>query len=390
MTIATLPPSARDIPLTRLPALDAMRVVAATAVLSTHAAFQTGTAARGPVGAVLARMDCGVAVFFVLSGFLLYRPWAVAAQFDARRPKASAYLLHRALRILPAYWLVVVVALTLMPANIAATPRQWVAQLLLVQIYAPGLLSEGLTQMWSLATEVAFYLILPLLALAITTVGRVVGQLRAVIAGSIVMLVVGIYWQILSHSAGRPSYWSFWLPGYLAWFGAGMLLAALVERLLAPGELPSWGSTLRSLAASPGTCWATAGALLLLAANPIAGPRAFEAAQTPGAAVVKNLLYLVIAVLVVLPAALPSERPGLFLRITSGGVAHRLGEVSYGMFLWHLILLSTAFQVLGLHEFAGGFLAVFALTWTWTVAVSFTSWSILERPFLRLKRRVPL
>ena len=380
----------QDAALRRLPGLDSMRVVAATAVISTHVAFQTGTVPDGPIGAVLARMDCGVAVFFVLSGFLLYRPWAAAVQLGLPRPRTSAYLWRRALRILPAYWLTVVVALSLMPTNAGTTARQWVAQLLLVQIYAPNLLSEGLTQMWSLATEVAFYLVLPLLAAGVARTSRALAPVSAMAVWAAAMLGVAVGWQVFAHGPGRAAYWGFWLPGYMAWFGAGMLLAAVVERLLLPAKPPAWASGLRALAAAPGTCWSAAGAVLLLAATPIAGPRAFESLQTPGGAVAKNLLYLVIALLVVLPAALPSERPGRFLQVTSSRLAHRLGEVSYGMFLWHLIVLSTVFQVLGLRQFSGSFLAVFALTWTWTVAVSFVSWSTLERPFLRLKRHVPL
>ena len=55
-----------------VPALDGLRAVAAGAVLLTHVAFRTGQTQAGAGGAVLARLDVGVAVFFVLSGFLLY------------------------------------------------------------------------------------------------------------------------------------------------------------------------------------------------------------------------------------------------------------------------------------------------------------------------------
>ena len=77
-----------------VPALDGLRAVAAGAVLLTHVAFRTGQTQAGAGGAVLARFDAGVAVFFVLSGFLLY---------PATRP-LGRYALRRAARILPAYW----------------------------------------------------------------------------------------------------------------------------------------------------------------------------------------------------------------------------------------------------------------------------------------------
>src|SRR6266516_1997197 len=96
-----------------LPMLDGLRAVAALAVLLTHVAFQTGEVARAAGGAVLARLDAGVAVFFVLSGFLLYRPYALARASGTPRPSIRRYVLRRAARILPAYWLALgAVALT--------------------------------------------------------------------------------------------------------------------------------------------------------------------------------------------------------------------------------------------------------------------------------------
>ena len=56
------------------PALNAVRAAGAIMVLLTHAAFNTGRINDGWVGAMLARFDFGVTLFFVLSGFLLSRP----------------------------------------------------------------------------------------------------------------------------------------------------------------------------------------------------------------------------------------------------------------------------------------------------------------------------
>ena len=63
----------------RFPALNAVRAVGALMVVLTHAAFNTGRINDGWVGAALARFDFGVTLFFVLSGFLLSRPWFLAA-----------------------------------------------------------------------------------------------------------------------------------------------------------------------------------------------------------------------------------------------------------------------------------------------------------------------
>ena len=69
----------------RVPALTGMRAVAALLVVGTHAAFATGKLTHGYLGAIYARLEIGVAIFFVLSGFLLFRPWVLAAASGTHR-----------------------------------------------------------------------------------------------------------------------------------------------------------------------------------------------------------------------------------------------------------------------------------------------------------------
>src|SRR5262249_17296373 len=139
--------------------LDGLRALAAILVVATHVGFQTGASFHGAFGAVLARCDIGVALFFVLSGFLLTRPWLAGRP---EPPSTKVYAVRRAARILPAYWIALTVVLL---STARGTPPQGIARnLLLVQTYAGPLLS-GFTQTWSLCTEVAFYVVLPFIAL---------------------------------------------------------------------------------------------------------------------------------------------------------------------------------------------------------------------------------
>ena len=92
----------------RFPLLDGMRAMAAGSILVTHVAGRTFNTPNA-LGAYTARLNMGVAFFFVLSGFLLYRPF-VAARFAGRRASPDSRLRAPACAaIVPAYWLALIV-----------------------------------------------------------------------------------------------------------------------------------------------------------------------------------------------------------------------------------------------------------------------------------------
>lgn len=85
------------------PCFDGLRAIAAGAVLLHHAGFATGYSGSGRFGQLTAHGDAGVSIFFLISGFLLYRPF-VNAHLSGRSPtSADRFLWRRALRILPGY-----------------------------------------------------------------------------------------------------------------------------------------------------------------------------------------------------------------------------------------------------------------------------------------------
>ncbi|MCY0609752.1 hypothetical protein OVV29_29835, partial [Klebsiella pneumoniae] len=105
--------------------------------------------------------------------------------------------------------------------------------LTLTQIYTDGYLGaflhQGLTQMWSLAVEVAFYLALPALAyLLLVLVCRRRWQPRLLLATMAGLTMISPAWLILVHNTHwMPDGARLWLPTYLAWFVGGMMLAVL-------------------------------------------------------------------------------------------------------------------------------------------------------------------
>lgn len=371
------------------PVLDTLRAVGALAVLTTHTAFWAGSyTTHGYIGAFLARLDVGVALFFVLSGFLLARPHLAAARTRSGPPPLGAYVRHRIWRIAPLALVTVALALTLVEGAQSVPWREKLAALTLTSIYTvDNGFPPGITHLWSLATEIAFYVALPLVMLvAVGRGGRAglrPGRLLAVVAGSVAVSVV---WFLALPALephvtfGQPH---LWLPGYLAWFGAGIGLAAAYE-LGAEGRGGRVVAALRGLAAQPGVCWGLAVGLLLVAATPVAGP-SMLAATTPDAHVVKTLLYTVIATLVVLTGVFPSS-PG-YTRALSHPAARRLGVVSYGIFCLHLPVLHLVMWTTGWPQFEGRFLAIWGVTLVISYVAAEASYRWIEAPAQRFARR---
>ena len=377
------PPGAVPAP-PRLPALDALRAVGAAAVVGTHVGFATGatTANLAWAGGLLARLDVGVAIFFVLSGFLLFRPYAYAAAHGRPRPLARRYLWRRALRILPAYWLTVAVCLVVLPGNADTSRVDWLRFATLTQIYAPGHLREGLGHTWSLATEALFYLLLPLLAGPALGTGWRPGRTCAILcAGG--ALVTGGWLAAMVAGVLDMGLHTMWLPAFATWFAAGMALAT-VHVAVEAGSTPGRWWPVTEAAQAPVTCWALAAGLFVIAATPLTGPRDL-AEPTPGQFGIRMVLFLGVAVAVVLPVAFAG--PGPVRSGLSSPVARWLGTVSYGLFLWHplalTLLLHPGRGTGSLGDLARGYLSTMAVA----LLLATLSWYVVERPVRRLGGR---
>jgi len=370
----------------RFACLNGLRALAATAVITTHVGFQTGTTVRGgATGAVLSRLDFGVALFFVLSGFLLARPYVLTAATGTARPATGVYLWRRALRILPTYWLAVVAAFVLVQGNSALPAGTWLRQLTLTQIYRHDLARvPALTQMWSLCVEVAFYLVLPGLARLITH--RLCGggwYPRRLLAAAGAMILVAPAWLVAIRLADQSTaaMLNAWLPAYLSWFGAGLALAVLSVAC----ETRRWPPAVRldRLARETGTWWLGAAALFIVASTPVAGPRLLDF-PSAGAAVTKNLLYAAAATCLVLPLVLGGSG-GTIRRVLSHRTANYFGELSYAMFCIHLIVIELVYSGLDTGPFHGRFGTVWLLTVLGTLALSAAVYRWLESPLRRFR-----
>lgn len=374
----------------RLSALEGLRAVAVLAVVVTHAGFLSGATGRSVFPGLIARMDFGVAIFFVLSGFLLYLPHARHSLSAGPIPSVRDYAVRRFARIYPALLLCLAGTYALLDVARSAPPSSWVAHLTLVQVLSPSWQIGPLNHLWSLCTEVAFYIALPLLA-RVLVMGRPATR-TAMVRRQVVRLFgfVALAWlfRVLVGSGAVASLSALsWLPAHLDWFAAGMLLSVLRTAHLQLG----WGTAVVVPLRDAPVATRVLGLLLLwLATTSLAGPYDLRPA-TVSEDLLKHLSYLFAATALVAPAAV--DAGDQLSRGLSTRAATWLGTISYGVFLWHLPIMFAVQEWLDLPLFGGQFWLRLLLTLALTVPVAAVSWYLVEHRVLRrahaLTRRAP-
>ena len=371
----------------RFPAFDGYRAIAASSVLVLHAAIGSGFVYRhGSVGGYLFYLDVGVCIFFVISGFLLYRPFVVAHLEDRPGPALGAYARRRVLRIFPAYWVAVTVVVYVLNYEEISSAREFVMVYGLVQIYDDSFRFSGLQQAWSLCTELSFYVFLPLYAAALRRLwsgGSVDARARrqlVVVAG---LIAFGFASRFLMVSwRGEDSYSLTTLPVYLHLFGCGMALAVLSAWQAArPG-----GAPLAGLGRRP---WAW---LLLVAAAywAVVNFAGFDRTYLPSSAgqwVFRDLMMAVVATALLVPGVFRSAEGGPVRRVLALPAVQFVGLVSYGIYLWHEAVIELVQDVLDRPMFTGDFPTLLLASFVLSVLVAGASYVIVERPALRLKDR---
>ncbi len=181
-----------------------------------------------------------------------------------------------------------------------------------------------------------------------------------------------------------PRQAGWWLPAYLDWFAAGMLLAVVEVRR----RLPSPPRTVRVVdraGADTVTCLVIAVSAFAIAVTPVGG--AYDLSPTsPAQLLLKHLLYLVAAFFLLLPGVMHAGDG--WPRALATSVPHRVGLVSYGIFLWHLVLLRGLMAALDLPFFSGGMWSLLALVLPLTIVVAAVTYRLVERPAQRWAHRV--
>ena len=364
----------------RFPLVDGLRAIAVLCVVAVHVGTESVNAGT-VAGRLLLHLNIGVALFFLISGFLLYRPLVAHRIGGPKPPAIRDYARRRLLRILPAYWLVLI-AVIILPSVAANNDGSWLGQFALVFTLSDSkgwvCIDCGLTQTWSLGVEMTFYAALPFYALLAERIarGRATGEwlrielllLAALSAGTAAV-------QFIHYDAFPPAWLGGSALGFTAWFALGMGLALISVAREERGE--GSPSALRA-----GSLWGAALAIYVgLTAWLPDTPFLFDADQI----FVTFAVFGLICLLVMLPAVLDVAPRGLPARFLSLRPVAWVGLVSYGIFLWHIAVI----RWINTFDDELAFIPLFALVLALTVPIAAASYYFLERPLLRLKNRRP-
>jgi peptidoglycan/LPS O-acetylase OafA/YrhL len=338
--------------------LESLRALAALAVLEGHVYGDGVKYGRSAYDSwwhrTLLGGGFGVYLFFALSGYLLFLPFARRSFGGGRTINLGTYVRNRAVRILPLYYVVAVTYLIVFHSGL----RLWVGFLTFTENFSVSTVGRVDGPMWSLVVEVMFYALLPLLALGLARLAQ--GSL-AKAAGALIVLgaVAGAYrWVAYLHPSHPGPLVQYNLPATFFFFVPGMLLAlarvATERRGLAGARGPlGWSSAW--LAASV-ACWS----LVFWRYN-------------------WDLLAGLASFLLVGACVLPLRRSAAVSALDWRPLAI-LGTASYSLYLWHLPIVDALAP-----RPLGGYLGHLAVAVAVCVLVALVSYQLVESPFLRLR-----
>jgi len=340
----------------RIKEFDALRALAALSVIAFHSGttlFYWGWA--------------GVDFFFVISGFLIT---SIILANSGRNGFLRKFYLRRSLRIWPIYYLslfgvVAVNSVSSTPSRLDGFPF-YLTYTQFIQRYWFGELPSFpwyFCHTWTLALEEQFYLLWPLIV-------PLVGRRRLIpLTGGLVILSLGARMVGFSPRILLARFDGFALGGLLAACLADSTMYEGIKRRRLEAGLATVG-----LAAS---LFLTGGAVFI-------GRRVFLGPEPawPGLTILAlDLLFFALVGLVALEVGHPLLAP---LR---SRVLVYLGQISYGIYLYHLLIFAGLAGVCDLYGLGNG-PVVKVLRCILLIAVPAISWELLEKPILSLKDRL--
>ncbi len=270
----------------------------------------------------------GVPLFFIVSGFVLFLPYVRGKRRMTTRAALASYYGRRAARLLPLYYLVVIVCL-LFNQTVDVTDPKFLKQVLGALTAGYCFSNHGFEPfingpLWSLSVEVWFSVLFPLFVVIADRYG-VLRLLIATLVISFASRVLGNMVLVTSEGAYLPL--ARGLPAHLDEFAMGMGLASLYHH----GHLARWAAWGSS---------AVAGGILLI------GVAVCWQAYVPLSQVVPAFQNLYQAGLFLLTAGLLAAPGAWSAKPFTNRPIQVMGMMCYSLYLWHVPLRTPIFHAL--------------------------------------------
>lgn len=403
------------------PELDGLRGIAVLMVFLRHA-WSFGGSPRYALGngdvalsTLLSILGTGVELFFVLSGFLVARRFVAAAELGWARPSLRRYARDRVFRIVPLYWvMLVLVPLVMTPWLVTENLVYSLDGLGAFVTFVPMLSAMfpwsfnqffAISPVWTLTIEVLFYALVPFTALWFAR-RRWMVALPASLALSLGWLAflrsgIGTDLAIWFGSIGNPVLpgrdfgrivLSTQLPTFAFAFAAGMTVAAIVV---------ARDNASPAATAPAGARWLVPGGVIVTAAvlwtlgtieqhEGLADPFVLVRSDEPAALAFYFMVHVapVVGFGLVLAGLVLDQRPH---PIIGAAPLRALGIMGYGIYLWHFPVL---FGQTGLRWIQDLDPAVrvpvsVAFGGATVIGLSLITWFAVERPMIERGKRRP-
>ncbi|GAB1623736.1 acyltransferase [Agarivorans albus] len=372
---------------------DGMRALACLAVLAHHLAQRLDSHHWLVKG--LHAGELGVSLFFVLSGALLAYPfWQ--AHFSAQTlPRIKEYIKRRAARIIPAYYLVLLVSVLL---NMLIAPQDYALPRLLAGLsfiapyhYISFFPNDINGPLWSIGLEVSCYLLLPLLLMPLWR--RKTASLKVAMAWGVALLIVmqllhylivllfmtdqeGKGWQygIIGGAKQWLPYWN--VASFMGQFLCGVIAAAGIAWYEKQQQLRHYYFDLAFLGAFGLATWMSLNYLVPGAPS-----------QSLGQAYLAPLFSMLCAV-----ALLAAHFSRYCSWLLDNRLFSHIATLSFGIYLWHYLIMEIIrilwvpqYHYMGMEDIAFGLqIGALVVCLSWTIAA--LSFYLLEKPILNWAR----